>query len=132
MRKVIVALTLAGALAAIPFASSASAGTCVNATGAPWCGYGTSHTDNAADPEYWTADFAANGPGNSAYCADPNLANDDNCPGGTLVTFAGFLSPAGNCVLGCNHGPPPGGWSAYTLGAVYVGTNNTNGVGASA
>lgn len=100
MGKFIIPLAAAAAaLAIVP--SSALAQT-------QWGGWGQSHTDNLASPDYLTS-FGNNGPGNSQYCVDLNTGAGTHCGGTTgplpvvysPVETAGVLLPKPGS--GCSH-----------------------------
>jgi hypothetical protein len=118
MKKFIVLIAAAGALAIVPSSALAVSN---------WGGWGgtgaspTSHTDNVASPAYWQAFPSPNGQGDSQYCADTNPNAGTHCTSPDAVSsptscatacalyspvyFAGYLNDQnGGCATGCGHG----------------------------
>src|SRR5260370_27690361 len=89
---VLIAAT-AGALAIAPDSALALAG--------GWAGWSTEHSDNLADPAYYTS-FGNNGTGDSRYCVEPNR------PQGTHCDSNGAYSPVGTPVVFLAGGQPEG------------------------
>jgi hypothetical protein len=145
MRKFIVPLAAVAALAIVPSSAFAAAG--------GWYGWDTQHSDNLASPNYYppAGSFGKNGPGDSRYCVDPGTTTTTCGPsvtdppggGGTAVyspvVFAGVLTAGPAAVhQGCNHDDgsdtsannPCSTSSTNTVGAAYVGTDETGPDGA--
>jgi len=138
MKKFIVPLAAAAALAIVP-SSALAVG--------DWGGWGQSHSDNLASPNYATS-FSNNGPGNSQYCVDPTTTSTSCGPSGVYspVETAGVFIPT---KTGCSHETPataksdnnnavqidPDGaadpcaaGSGDSVGAFYIGFAGGNGI----
>ncbi len=138
MRKFIVLTAALGALAIALPSSALAAG--------DWGGWGSSHSDNLASPNY-PGTFSNNGPGNSQYCVDPTTTSTHCGPNGVYspVETAGVFLPTRT---GCSHetttglsdnnnavqlptdgaADPCATGSGDSVGAVYVGVAGGSGI----
>ena len=102
MKKFVVSIAAAAAIAIVPTSALASPG--------QWGGWSTTHQDNALDVNYWTTQFGHNGAGNSQYCLGAAPCSP--------VVFSGVFAPAGTQVAGCGAHETGGGKpTGPTLGA---------------
>jgi hypothetical protein len=102
-----------------------------------WGGWQTSHKDNVLSPDTWI-NFGKHGSGDSEYCVDTNMADQNCSTGGTAsgVFFAGYVNAAGMSNPGCTTTNPDGSTNneqsgrnpdCDSLGGFYVGTTTTTG-----